>query len=85
MTVITRAAKLRTRKPARKPRIPANRISNDFGNDILNWPVRKTYVIPYKIKKVPPPETANARALLHGISPASGIMFKITGERKMAT
>jgi hypothetical protein len=58
-------------------------VSNTFGNETLNWPVRNVYDMPCKIKKDANATVAIVRALLYGVSPTAGI-FTITDRRYTA-
>ena len=78
VTVITKAAKLKIRKPMKKTNKPAKIISNIFGNLTLNCPVKNTYAIPYKTRNVPIAITVRAKALQYKVSLAAGNNFTIT-------
>jgi len=81
---ISRLTKLQMRKPAKKPRKPAPRISSTLGNETLNWPVRNVYDMPCKIRKDATAVTSIAMALLYGASPDGVTAFAIKGPKKTA-
>ena len=59
---IKNAAKLKARKPAKKPSKPARTFSHIFGNETLDWLVRNVCDIAYRITRIPTAVAIKVRA-----------------------